>query len=870
MSTQDGITNAVIRHQVFVQRFGAKVGNDFISIMIDLQEAAEDRLLNPNLTDFQRERLELISRDLEAQFRASVSESAQERIEELKRFGQYEAEFSEGLLGTNISGSTTLPSPEQISAAIDFAKMDVTNSGLGIRQIFTGFTDKAAKQVAREITEGAVLGETNRQISDRLGRLNGLHKSQAMTLTRTVTNNVSAIARDEVMRANEDVLEGYEWVAALDNRTTLVCASRDGKVYSFSDPDAPRPPAHFNCVLGDTLITSALGVSSVSKRIFKGEVIVINTVSGNKLTVTPNHPILTTKGWVRAKFLSAGDYCISQSDSKRVCFVNSNNDCAFKTAEQIFESFLTASNVSAHEVKVSAPDFHGDTVNNEIANIATANNLFGIRNFGIVQKLSKCDFYLRCFDRFPGYKSSVSLFNFLRCDKSTFSSFVGGLNKFFSILIASYIHSCLLLLRPISKRNPTLQNDSLDGTWTDVEGFSDSYNSDSSFVFADNIVSVERVNFCDHVYNLETLNHWYSANGIITHNCRSTIVPKVKPEFDLGADVKTTRTARSADGAERIDSDTNYEAWLRRQPASFQDEVLGRERGKLFRNKGIKLDRFVDANGKPIPLDQLKVLDESFNIKAKVRPASATIPKPVDNRPLFNGVAVQGKADAVKADDVLRNRLTPQMLAVVQKAEKPSVISTTRSGVYVPSTKSLFAGNIDKKKAVFSHEYGHHIDFVMNNKYNADKLPGKLKPISEVDEGFRKAFDADRRKLFGDSFDNFAVTYKSEFWEGYKKRANSRYTYYRPKNHKDGDFEASISDIIDSMAGGRLFSNYYLSGHGKKYYQSYQNQATEVFANLFALRNDKTEVGERARKYFPNLFARFDEMLDEYVKGDYD
>ena len=341
MSTQDGITNAVIRHQIFVQRFGANIGNKTAKALIEIQKLAERRLLNPDLTDFQRDRLQVIATEMQEQYRVIMGENIQDRLSELEDFARYEAEFSQGIMQTNITGSTVLPSPEQISAAIDMARMEVGRQELGIRQIFKGFTDRAAKQVAQQISDGAILGETNQQITNRLTQLNGLHKNQAMTITRTVTNNISAIARDEVMRANEDVLEGYKWVAALDNKTTLICASRDGKIYSFNDPDAPRPPAHFNC--------------------------------------------------------------------------------------------------------------------------------------------------------------------------------------------------------------------------------------------------------------------------------RSTIVPKVKPEFDLGADVETTRTARGADGAERIDSDTNYEAWLRRQPASFQDEVLGRERGKLFRDKKLKLERFVDDNGKPIPLDQLRVLDESFN-----------------------------------------------------------------------------------------------------------------------------------------------------------------------------------------------------------------------------------------------------------------
>jgi hypothetical protein len=46
---------------------------------------------------------------------------------------------------TNITGSTVLPSPEQISAAIIMARMEVGRQELGIRQIFKGFTDRAAK-----------------------------------------------------------------------------------------------------------------------------------------------------------------------------------------------------------------------------------------------------------------------------------------------------------------------------------------------------------------------------------------------------------------------------------------------------------------------------------------------------------------------------------------------------------------------------------------------------------------------------------------------------------------------------------------------------------------------------------------------------
>lgn len=50
---------------------------------------------------------------------------------------------------------------------------------------------------------------------------------------------------------------------------------------------------------------------------------------------------------------------------------------------------------------------------------------------------------------------------------------------------------------------------------------------------------------------------------------------------------------------------TTYQQFLTRQSASFQDEVLGDTRGKLFRNGGLTLDRFVAPTGKQYTLDQL-------------------------------------------------------------------------------------------------------------------------------------------------------------------------------------------------------------------------------------------------------------------------
>jgi len=89
-------------------------------------------------------------------------------------------------------------------------------------------------------------------------------------------------------------------------------------------------------------------------------------------------------------------------------------------------------------------------------------------------------------------------------------------------------------------------------------------------------------------------------------SCRSTIIPVVKPEFNLASKVKSKRPAKGAEGTAQVNAKTTYEQWLRRQPASFQDSVLGASRGKLFRQGDVSIGRFVDGQGATLTLDELR------------------------------------------------------------------------------------------------------------------------------------------------------------------------------------------------------------------------------------------------------------------------
>ena len=68
--------------------------------------------------------------------------------------------------------------------------------------------------------------------------------------------------------------------------------------------------------------------------------------------------------------------------------------------------------------------------------------------------------------------------------------------------------------------------------------------------------------------------------------------------------VKRTRQDWVKQNVGTVPGKTTYEEWLRRQPTSFQNEVLGIRKAQAFR-KGLTLDKFVERTGHELTLKEL-------------------------------------------------------------------------------------------------------------------------------------------------------------------------------------------------------------------------------------------------------------------------
>ncbi len=249
MSSNAALIDAATRHQIFVQRYAAGREQEAAEFISRLMREVERRLAG-GVTELSQARLQQLIVELRLYASELFEGFEQSVIDEMMEFVEYEAGFTQRMLDTNVQATTAVPNVTQMQSAIFTSVMDLEPTrGYRIRDALAIFGQKKAEQIVQGIRDGIALGDTTDQIRRNVTDLERLQKNQASSLVRTITNHVSVQARDLTLRENEDLFDGYEWVATLDSRTSLICASRDGKIYPFGDNPqvSPKPPAHFSC-----------------------------------------------------------------------------------------------------------------------------------------------------------------------------------------------------------------------------------------------------------------------------------------------------------------------------------------------------------------------------------------------------------------------------------------------------------------------------------------------------------------------------------------------------------------------------------------------------------------------------------------------
>ena len=464
-------------------------------------------------------------------------------------------------------------------------------NGQVVNKAFRSLAESQAEMFSQVVRQGLLTGEPTQDIARRLvgkldygdigplsrgqvraaglsvkelqragGELTRIANNQVVALVRTSINQVANAASQQVYEANQDITKKYRYVATLDSRTSAICRALDGREFEYGK--GPKPPQHFNCLPGDTFVTSSGRIAAVYRRRYEGFLYVIKTADGRILRVTPNHPVLTLAGWQPAQSIKVGDQIFSCSTVPNKLIHDCHKYNAITTAEDIFRSFRKSSTVSTIEVPTTTPDFHGDASlsddTEQIAVVLADRELLLTVNPSLLKTLLDLDFQRSNFATTTSSHFELSCLSIRTPALSSMSSS----SKSLSFTRSGTFHSSGLLLAPVPEFSPRLQNDALNGTWRDVELLGNTANANTIVVSGNdqvNVTWVGREPFSGHVYNFETESGTYWANGILTHNCRSTTVAVI--DYDNLPFDPPPRGKRAAQGG-MVPADQSYGQWL--------------------------------------------------------------------------------------------------------------------------------------------------------------------------------------------------------------------------------------------------------------------------------------------------------------------
>jgi SPP1 gp7 family putative phage head morphogenesis protein len=247
-----------------------------------------------------------------------------------------------------------------------------------------------------------------------------------------------------------------------------------------------------------------------------------------------------------------------------------------------------------------------------------------------------------------------------------------------------------------------------------------------------------------------------------------------------------------------------YQQWLSDQKAEFQDDVLGPTRGKLFRQGGVKLDRFVEEpTGRAFNLDALR---------RKNAEAFMTIDGPgqIKDLEVVRGTATAGFERAMKG--VLNASFAPavrQLLASkgvrVRLGENmtdvnPSLKGITPRGWPEGTTWENAEGGFDRQSKVVIvgrtrlHTSGSGQVVVSN------RTPGVMR--HEVGHALNNALD----NIVDGSL--FRAAYEKDFEaiqrlsDNSKKLVKKQYSYRLPETNPGGYRSETFAELVAELSGG--------------------------------------------------------------------
>ena len=446
-----------------------------------------------------------------------------------------------------------------------------------IRSLRTAFLDVFRQSQFERWTADEIQKELQNHWNDLAGKVeferfvdrSGKSWDNASYLRMLVRTTTARVAREGYI---DTLLEHGDDLAQIKSvgDSCPTCSAWAGVIVSLSGTN-PKYPSyqqalaagmyHPNCVLGDTRVIAPGSVVAM-KALYSGEVCHISFASGRKLSVTPNHMLLTDTGFAFAHSLSKGDNVLDCTGVQPCHVVAPDDDKSIPCIADVFDALTVAGQVTSATMPASAEYLHGDGVSCE-------GDIHVVRSNGLLvdalesafgehfcqQALGGVDA-----DPFTLARGSIAALLLERLDAATGSG-VGSLRlaqaSLWAHLRSAHQSGCAV---------------ATDGRTCDQQPVPDCNSATAERlrecilrfpgeVSLDKIISVEIKYFHGFVYDLETTSSLYIANGLVSSNCDCLLE---RMDATVHKDEVETARKRGAPDLSALDSKRKTQSEVRR------------------------------------------------------------------------------------------------------------------------------------------------------------------------------------------------------------------------------------------------------------------------------------------------------------------
>lgn len=266
MAANDDLLDLAVRHQVSLQRYSNSTVRKIVALLnrVDADLMVQIQRYDPGVVSgsWSQKRLEKLLEAIRVVNRDAYNQVGKELTKELKDLAAYEGVYQVNSLKSAIPIAVDIVSPtaEQLYAAVNSRPFQ----GRVLKEWGKDLEAAAFSKVRDAIRQGYVEGQTTDQIVRRIRGTRAaqyrdgvleINRRSAESVVRTAINHTANTARQELYKANEDLIGSWRFVATLDARTTVLCASLDGKTFPIGE--GPQPPRHYGCRSSSVPVTKS-------------------------------------------------------------------------------------------------------------------------------------------------------------------------------------------------------------------------------------------------------------------------------------------------------------------------------------------------------------------------------------------------------------------------------------------------------------------------------------------------------------------------------------------------------------------------------------------------------------------------------------